>query len=447
VTTATESTAARPADRPWEPFGLPWPATTYLLVVLTTTVALVAQLSLRLHGGGIDGGQWATFGVLATAAAIAQVFVVITPRNQSYHTTIVFLVSAALLLPPELLPIVALIQHIPEWLKERYGWYIQCFNIANYALDLLAAWASAKAVMHATWLFPSDSTRSAASWVVAAIVLVGANHVLLALMLRLGRGHSWRASGLFTYESLSTDLVLAMLGVTITIVWQASPWLIGLALAPLLLIHRSLAVPALEEEARVDPKTGLFNARHFAAALADELDRARGFDRPLSLLMVDLDLLREINNSYGHLAGDAVLSGIAAIFRRELRHYDVPARFGGEEFSILLPETTRETALEIAERLRSSVAEAGFEVETSTDPVRATISIGVAAFPFDGSTANELIHEADVAVYRAKLQGRNQVLSASAERSMTGVAIRPDWRAMRSRTARESFTSSTGSIR
>ncbi len=418
MTTATRSNAAHAADQPAEPGGLPTWATAYLLAVLTTAVALAAHLLLRLHGADVGAGQWATFALLAAAAAAAQVFVVITPRNQSYHTTIVFLVPAALVLPPELLPLVALIQHLPEWLKKRYALYIQGFNIANYTLDLLAAWASAQAVMHATWLIPGDRPRSAAAWLVAGVVLVGANHVLLALMLRLGRRHSWRTSGLFTYESLSTDLVLAVLGITITVIWHANPWLVGLALAPLLLIQRSLAVPALEEEARVDSKTGLFNARHFAAALAEELDRARRFDRPLSLLMVDLDLLREINNSYGHLAGDAVLRGIAAVFRKELRHYDVPARFGGEEFSILLPETPRETALEIAERVRRSVAASGFEVETSTEPIRATISIGVAAFPRDGSTANELIHEADVAVYRAKLQGRNRVLGASVEKSL-----------------------------
>jgi diguanylate cyclase (GGDEF)-like protein/putative nucleotidyltransferase with HDIG domain len=415
VITAAGSDALHAAGRPAASVALPARATAYLFVVLTAALALAAYLLLRLHVSDVGNSRWATFALFATAAAVAQVFVVITPRNQSYHTTMVFLLAAVFLLPPEFLPLIALIQHIPEWLKERYAWYIQGFNIANYTLDLLAAWASAQAVMHAHWLIPADGPRTAVAWLVAATVLVAANHVLLALMLRLGRGHSWRTSGLFTYESLSTDLVLALLGVTITAIWHANPWVVVFALAPLVLIHRSLTVPALEAEARVDPKTGLFNARHFAAALEEELDRARRFNRPLSLLMIDLDLLRDINNSFGHLAGDAVLRGIATIFGRELRQYDVPARFGGEEFSILLPETVRETALEIAERVRRSVAESTFDVETSTEPIRATISIGVATFPEDGANANELIHRADVAVYRAKLQGRNRVLGASAE--------------------------------
>jgi diguanylate cyclase (GGDEF)-like protein/putative nucleotidyltransferase with HDIG domain len=165
----------------------------------------------------------------------------------------------------------------------------------------------------------------------------------------------------------------------------------------------------------VDPKTGLFNARYFAAALAEELARSQRFERPMTLIMADLDLLRDINNTYGHLAGDAVLKGIAETFRTQLRHYDVPARFGGEEFAILLPETPPEQAFEIAERIRRAVAASATDVETSSEPIRATVSIGVAAYPRDGVDANELIHQADLAVYRAKLQGRNRVLDASSE--------------------------------
>jgi diguanylate cyclase (GGDEF)-like protein/putative nucleotidyltransferase with HDIG domain len=131
--------------------------------------------------------------------------------------------------------------------------------------------------------------------------------------------------------------------------------------------------------------------------------------------MADLDLLRDINNTYGHLAGDAVLRGIAEVFRQQLRHYDVPARFGGEEFSILLPETPSGEAYEIADRIRRAVAARSFDVETSSEPIRATISMGVAAYPRDGADMNELVHQADLAVYRAKLQGRNRVLDASDE--------------------------------
>ena len=183
-------------------------------------------------------------------------------------------------------------------------------------------------------------------------------------------------------------------------------------IAALVLVHRSLAIPSLVEETRVDPKTGLFNARHFAAVLHDELARSQRFGRPMAVIMADLDLLREINNVHGHLAGDAVLGGVAAAFREHLRDYDVPARFGGEEFALLLPETDEGQALEIAERVRRAVAGSVFEADTAEAPIRATISLGVAVYPQDGLTADELLHRADVAVYRAKLQGRNRVVGA-----------------------------------
>jgi diguanylate cyclase (GGDEF)-like protein/putative nucleotidyltransferase with HDIG domain len=389
--------------------SLPIPAKIYLFFIVALSLAFALPLMSRLP----EAHGWITFLILAVTASVAQLYNVRTPNDQSYHTAIVFLTAAVLLLPPELVVLVAVITHVPEWLKIRYAWYIQTFNIANYALSLLAAWGCVQAIMSVSLIEPR--LRFALAGLAASIVLVFVNHILLAGMLRLGRGHSIREAGLFSFQSLSTELVLAALGVSVAAFAGVNPWLIPFTITSILLIHRSLAVPQLEAEARVDAKTGLFNARHFAAALTEELGRAQRFERPLSLIMADLDLLRDINNTYGHLAGDAVLKGIAQVFRAQLRHYDIPARFGGEEFSILLPETPAEQAMEIAERIRRAVAEAEYEVETSSEPIRATVSIGVAAVPKDATDANELIHQADLAVYRAKLQGRNRVMGASTE--------------------------------
>ena len=176
--------------------------------------------------------------------------------------------------------------------------------------------------MGAEGLIPSDDVRFALAGTAASVVLVALNSALIAPMIRWVNGHPMRQ--LFSYQTLSTEFVFAALGVVLAAFWTANPWLVPFAIAPLLLIHRALSVPQLQAEARVDPKTGLFNARYFASALTEELGRAQRFERPLSLIMADLDLLREINNTYGHLAGDAVLKGIAEVFRAELRHYDVP---------------------------------------------------------------------------------------------------------------------------
>jgi diguanylate cyclase (GGDEF)-like protein/putative nucleotidyltransferase with HDIG domain len=377
----------------------------YAVCLLAVGAAFVPLSHLSF---GMPG--WSTFFVLATCAAIAQLFVVRTPRDQSYHTTIAVLIPATLLLSPELIALVGIVYGIPEWLKVRCPWYIQRFNIANHTLNGLAAWAAVEAV------------RSAG----------------LRRRVRRGRArrdgrvrraepcpprgdapprpcHTFRATGLFSAESLSTDVVLATLGVAFAGLWKWNPLLLPTAVAPLLLIHRSLSVPALQQEARVDAKTGLFNARHFAAALREELARAKRSDSPLAVVMADLDLLRDINNAHGHVAGDAVLRGVASAFHSCLRQSDVPARFGGEEFAILLPETTPVQAREIAERIRRAVADMRVDVETSNEPIHATVSMGIAVFPKDGASPNELIHQADLAVYRAKLQGRNRVLAASAE--------------------------------
>jgi diguanylate cyclase (GGDEF)-like protein/putative nucleotidyltransferase with HDIG domain len=384
----------------------------YLSGIGMVAVAAAAIPLSHLSPQSGDRGTWLVFFLLASCAAVAQLFIVYTPNNQSYHTSVVFLIPAAFLLPPELVALLALAYTVPEWLKVRHAWYIQSFNICNHTLNLLAAWGVFELVRE---LSLDRKVTTAVGGLAACVVFVALNHVLLALMLHFARGHSLRATGLFSFESLSTDFVLASLGVAFYSLWNWNELLLPIAVAPLFLIHRSLSVPALQEEARVDAKTGLFNARHFASALREELGRASRLERPMSVIMADLDLLRDINNAYGHLAGDAVLQGIAEIFRKQLRHYDVPARFGGEEFAILLPETAPEQALEIAERIRRAVADQRFDVETSSEPIRATVSLGVAGYPKDGADPNELVHQADLAVYRAKLQGRNRVLGASSE--------------------------------
>jgi diguanylate cyclase (GGDEF)-like protein/putative nucleotidyltransferase with HDIG domain len=388
---------------------LPPKAMAYFVFVASAAVAVTAPFLTHLQQ---DTGGWLEFAVLSTMLALAQFFVVRTPGNKSYHTTGVFLIAAALLVPPALLALMPLIQHVPEWLRSRSTWYVQSFNILVFTIATMCAWGAADLVTGAGSI-PSDDVRFALAGTAAAVVLVVLNSALIAPMIRWVNGHPMRQ--LFSYQTLSTEFVFAALGVVLAAFWLANPWLVPFAIAPLLLIHRALSVPQLQAEARVDPKTGLYNARYFASTLTDELARAQRFERPLSLIMVDLDLLREINNTYGHLAGDAVLKGIAEVFRAELRHYDVPARFGGEEFSILLPETPPEQALEIAERIRRAVAASAFDVETSSDPIRATVSVGVAGYPKDAQDPNALIHQADLAVYRAKLQGRNRVLGASSE--------------------------------
>ena len=277
---------------------------------------------------------------------------------------------------------------MPEWLKERYAWHIQMFNIANYTLATHGGvGGGARSILDAQ---PVGSSNGELALAGVAACASSSSRSTTRCSRRCSRSPAAtrsRESGLFTFESLSTDLVLASLGVGVAALWHCNPWLIPFALAPLVL-DPPLAVGAgARRRRRASTRRPASSTRATSRpTLREELARAARFERPMSLIMADLDLLRDINNTYGHLAGDAVLAGVAEVFREQLRDYDVPARFGGEEFSILLPETPPEEALEIAERIRRAVADSEFEVETSSEPIRATVSIGVAGFPRDGAT-------------------------------------------------------------
>lgn len=111
-------------------------------------------------------------------------------------------------------------------------------------------------------------------------------------------------------------------------------------------------MPALKRQTQLDPKTGLYNARYFQEALEREIARSDRSNHPMTVVVADLDLLRNINNTYGHLAGDQVLVGVANILKAMVREYDVVARFGGEEYTILMPEMAPEDALERVEAIR-----------------------------------------------------------------------------------------------
>jgi diguanylate cyclase (GGDEF)-like protein/PAS domain S-box-containing protein len=161
-----------------------------------------------------------------------------------------------------------------------------------------------------------------------------------------------------------------------------------------------------------DGLTGLLNHKEFHRRLRDELERSRRYGHPFSLLMLDLDHFKDINDAYGHLAGDEALFSVAALIQEEARVVDVVARYGGEEFAVILPETSAMGALDLAERIRRIVA--GQKITCASGlAVSVTISIGVAVFPDDASSEEKLIAQADAALYTAKRTGRNRVVTAA----------------------------------
>jgi len=166
----------------------------------------------------------------------------------------------------------------------------------------------------------------------------------------------------------------------------------------------------LEELATTDPLTRLLNRRAMAERLAIETDRSRRFRTEVSVLMIDIDHFKAVNDSAGHPAGDEVLRQLAGLLSEAVRSIDIVARFGGEEFVVILPQTGRDGGMVFAERLRDRISEHEFDVPGRN--LRLTVSIGLATFPAaDTTTADDLLARADQALYRAKTEGRNQVRS------------------------------------
>jgi diguanylate cyclase (GGDEF)-like protein len=182
----------------------------------------------------------------------------------------------------------------------------------------------------------------------------------------------------------------------------------------------SLAIEALEQRAMTDPLTGLYNRAYLADRFLVELRRARNYGFPMSVALFDIDRFKQINDRYGHPAGDAVLRKLASFLRERTRSTDAVVRYGGEEFAVLMATADSDVALEQADRIRAELEKTPFVVPGQAEPVQVTISGGVATYPQDGQTFTDLIAVADAGLYHAKENGRNQVSASRA------VELRPE---------------------
>jgi diguanylate cyclase (GGDEF)-like protein len=173
-----------------------------------------------------------------------------------------------------------------------------------------------------------------------------------------------------------------------------------------------------------DPLTGAGNLRHMTTTLAREVERATRFDRPLALLLLDLDHFTRVNDTYGHTVGDAVLRELSRRVAACVREVDTVARYGGEEFVVITPETDTEGALHLASRICEAIREAPFIV--GEDTVDVTVSIGVASLPGHGTSSGDLVRAADDGLYAAKRAGRDRYQLAPLPASASAAAAGDD---------------------
>jgi len=188
---------------------------------------------------------------------------------------------------------------------------------------------------------------------------------------------------------------------------------------------RNLELKAEESEfykklSRLDSLTELFNHRYFQQLLAMEVARSKRNNHPVSLIMLDVDNFKTFNDLNGHPLGDLILKKVSWLLKRNFRECDFIARYGGDEFSVILPDTDKLKAMAIAKRLCQTISETAFEHEDILPQKKLTMSMGLAAYPEDSKSRKELVERADLALYQAKKEGRNRVCIWDGECSAPG---------------------------
>jgi diguanylate cyclase (GGDEF)-like protein len=207
-------------------------------------------------------------------------------------------------------------------------------------------------------------------------------------------------------KSFVTEAIMVATGAIIARIYQLDPALILVMLIPVILLKKSLMFEV--KSAYIDNKTGLYNYRYFDETISLEYKKAKKTKAPLSLIFADMDLLREINNKYGHSNGDKALKVVATTIKNTIGLNNIATRFGGEEFVIIVPNMSKKQATLLAEEIRRKVANTEVEIDNGK-VINVSISLGVASFPEDAKTIKQLISFADHAVYAAKNKGRNKV--------------------------------------
>lgn len=411
--------------RAWAVWELPGWLIAFILLVVLADIAVIAveasRVSIHLH-------DLALFGT-ALVCIVATVELTRRAGENAGSVKDVFAVwelPVAMLLPLVYAPIAPIVRFaLVQWRVRQVALYKRIFSAAAIGLSYVAAGL----VFHALTrllLGPAASPADHAMVWMAMVAIAAATQwtVNLALILTGIKGADPAVSLReiqFAREPLYNDVTELCLAVLVTFCVANTMIAFAFTFPFVTLLQRSLRHARLLKDSRTDSKTGLLNAATWEYGATSEVARAVRTSSPLAVALLDIDKFKVVNDTYGHMVGDQVLKEIARTLTTMLRDYDLAGRFGGEEFSLLLPQTRAVDAIRIAERVRANIAE--LCIIAGGERVQVTVSIGVAALD-SGSHRElaELLAAADAAMYRAKAGGRDQVQMISTTRGLSAVS-------------------------
>ena len=413
----------------WPIWSLPRWLTVFVIAII---VAELAAIGVAAPVTVFSGHDLALFGLLlgCTAAAVEMTRKAGEKGGLVKDVQGVWELPVAILLPPFYALIVPIAQTaLTQWRVRHAVLHRRVFTAAAVGLSYGAA---SVAFHRLSGLAPQVTAQGfdhGTMWtllvVLSAVIKLVLNDAMVMTAVK-GTNPAARIRTTFlTGEQVYNDAAEISIGVLVTFAVAGAPLLALAALPVVTLLQRSLSHVQLVSDSRTDSKTGLLNAATWERESAAEVARAVRTQSPLAIAMVDIDKFKAINDTYGHLVGDQVLKEIANTLNTLLRDYDLAGRFGGEEFSLLLPQTRAVDAFRIAERVRSNIA--GLSIiapgATGGERVQVTVSIGVAALDSGSKRElSELVAAADAALYRAKDGGRDQVQMISTTRGLSAIS-------------------------
>ena len=337
---------------------------------------------------------------------------------------------AAMLLPLPYVPLLPIVRFaLTQWRIRRVPVYRRAFSAAAIGLSYVAAALTFHGLIRLAPGAAADPGRHALAWMLCAaacaVMQWTVNQILVWTAIK-GSNRSVRIRDeQFAREPMYNDVAELCVAVIVSFCVASSMIALVFAFPFITLLQRSLRHARLLQDSRVDAKTGLLNAGTWERQAMTEVVRAVRTKTALAIAVLDIDRFKVVNDTYGHLVGDQVLKEIARTLTSQLRDYDLAGRFGGEEFTLLLPQTRAVDAIRIAERIRSTIA--GLSIiapgTEGGERVQVTVSIGVAAL--DSGTDRQftqLMAAADAALYRAKADGRDQVQMISTTRGLSAVS-------------------------